>query len=127
MQSVSTRSLYAATAASTNDAAHIDITVDAWIIGIDWAISVAAGATGDRVDTECSVQSVAAATTNDGMGIISRCSYCYTVTTSGATVPVNKFVGPTKLYLPAGTRVYLHTTQAGTSSTRIGCTLHLGK
>jgi hypothetical protein len=124
MKATLVRRLYGASTASTNDLAHIDVVSDAVIVGIDWSISTVSFATGDRVAAEISTSSVCQGTSNDCGGVISNCDLACGVVGAPAAM-VNKFVGPTGIFVPRGTRIFLSTLQAGTSSTQIRINLHM--
>lgn len=110
------RKLYASTTASTNDAAHIDILADSYLVAIDFSGSAVAATTGDRVIVELSTGSVAQATTNDTVGPFFYGSYSFAMTTSGVNVATNKAVSGIRLFFARGSRLYLHSTQAGTNA-----------
>lgn len=119
-----TRHIYGLSSSSTDDLAHIDIGANCLLVGVDWNIDTAGASDNDRVLAELSVASVAQYATNDAQGILAHASIQHQITTSGATDSTNKYCGPFAVPLPAGTRVYLHTTQTGSANTLIGVTLH---
>jgi len=111
-----TRKLTAITAATTNDAAHIDIPYPCRVLSVDWSILPTAYATGDYIIAEVAVVSVGQQVTNDAQGIISECVYA--LSTAVGSIGQNHEVQSINVQLPAGTRVYLHVYQNGTSNTR---------
>jgi len=120
------RRLYGSSTASTNDLAHLDIVSDSILTGIDISISAITATGGDRVQLEISTASICQATTNDCQGVLANADYSYVAGAAGATVNCqNKFCGPTGVFIPRGTRIYMSTLQAGTSATRCTVNLHL--
>jgi hypothetical protein len=120
------RRMYAASSSTTNDLAHIDLPFACLLVAIDISIQPTVWANSDAVTAELSVSSVGAPITNDAQGILANCAYSYQFTTSGgAQTGVNKTINGIAILLPAGTRVYLHSLQNGTSATRITINLHL--
>lgn len=118
-----TRSLYAASAASTNDLAHIDVLVNSTLVAVDMSIDSAVPTAADRLALELSTASVAQSTTNDAQGILAITPF--TCATAVGQFSANNFKSPMSIFIPAGTRIFLHTTQTGTTSTRCRATLHL--
>jgi len=116
-----TRALYGSSTATTNDLAHFDIPYACRIVGIDLTITALAVTTGDSIRIECSTMSAGQLTTNDAQGVIARAGQ----NTVGSAAFTNKFIGPTAIALPAGTRVYLHCVQTGTNATLTSCVLHI--
>ena|SRR5438874_13012242 len=118
------RRLTGLSTATTNDLAHIDFPVNGYITAMFVSILPASYASGDTVDVEISTSSTSQTTTNDAIGIIAHADFGGTVVTSGAIAPTNAFIGPCKIPVRAGTRLYLHTAQVGTSSTRVRADIH---
>lgn len=120
-----TRRIFGTTTGSTNDLAHIDIPYDAWLTAIILGIAPSAFTTADRVYCEISTSSVGQSATNDALGILGHGELAGVVVTSGSIVGVTIVVAPIRLWIPRGTRIYMHTAQNGSSSTVCRADLHL--
>lgn len=126
MQNTLTRKIYGASAASTNDLAHIDIGYRCRVIGFQFNIVAPGAAASDACHAQVSVASVNSILTNDPQGVIAELGLTYIMVTSGASAQnASSSISGLNLVLPAGTRVYLHTIQTGTSVTRCTCILYL--
>lgn len=118
--------MYAATSSTANDLAHIDLPFACLLVAVQLAIQPTAWANNDAVTVELSLSSVGAPITNDAQGVLATACYSYEFTTSGAAqTGVNSNISGMAILLPAGTRVYMHSLQAGTSSTRLFANLHM--
>jgi len=123
MNNAIVRHLYAAIAATINDAAHLDIPYDAVLVGIDCNVDATTLAAGDRVEVELSTASVCQATTNDCNGVLANINVA--ALAIGAIANIGKFVGPLNVFLPRGTRVYINALVNGTGAARAMFNLYL--
>jgi hypothetical protein len=119
------RSIYASSAATTNDLAHIDIGYSCKVVGVAVLLDPTALAAYDAVLLEVSTASTGQQATNDAQGVIARSAYRVGTTTVGFPFSGSSWQGPMAIDIPAGTRIYIHTVQAGTSATRCSILLHL--
>jgi hypothetical protein len=118
------RRAYGSSTATTNDLAHFDVPSDAVLIGIDFSMSVLTSTAGDRVRLEAATSSVCQATTNDCNGVLGNADY-NPLATSSQNAATNKWLGPLNIFIPKGSRIYIHTIQAGTSATQCTVNFHL--
>jgi len=118
--------LYAAVAATTNDAAHLDIMESKTLCGVDFEVHTTSGslAANDMVQYQLSFNSTYQAT-NDANGVIANVASNTNFTTSGAVCPAqNKWCGPMAIGVRTGDRIYLHAVEGGGSSWLCQCVLH---
>jgi len=88
--------------------AAVDVPSDGAIVGIDWAVRADLDADGEFFDAQLSFGATRSGV-NDSRQVISGCSAQNYLLTSGAAVSaVNKFVGPLKVQVFSGERLYLH-------------------
>jgi hypothetical protein len=120
-----TRRIFGSSAASTNALSSIDVTTDSILVALALTIQPLAFVNSDALDAELSAASVYQGITNDALSIIANLPYSYGIATQGAVQGSTCLVvSPMQLFIPRGTRIYLHTLQVGTSTTRIRATLH---
>lgn len=121
-----TRRIYGASSASTNSLAFIDIVADSVLVGVEFGIQNIGPVSTDQLDLELSSASVYQGQTNDALGIIGHATWGFILTTSGAAnTAVCITVTPLNYFIPRGTRLYIHTSQTGTTIARCRATLHL--
>lgn len=104
-----TKQIYAAaTNATTNDLAHIDLVQAERLRAIVWQITGTAPADADRLRYELSTAAAAQMTTNDANDILDIFGYGFDLVTSGsAQIAVAKQT-LLDIALKAGSRIYLH-------------------
>lgn len=102
----------------------IDVPQDGSLLGVDWAVSVAASGADFAVNVQLSFGSTSALVTNDVRAPVSTRRMSADLTTSGAAMTsLNVFVPLPKIPVAAGERIYLHA--SGTAiTTTISCALH---
>jgi hypothetical protein len=88
--------------------AAVDVPQDGYITGIDWSAYGDFDANDEFMLVQLSFSS-AFNVGNDSRSSVSVISAQFTLTTSGvAFTGINKFVGPVKIAVNAGERIYLH-------------------
>lgn len=126
MNNTITRRIYGSSTATTNDLAHIDVGYRCRLVGYLLSLTSLAIINTDSVRMQLSVSSVGALTTNDPQGVLAELSNNYFVTTSGGgNMAVISTLSGLAIVLPAGTRVYIHTLQVGTSACACVAILYL--
>lgn len=125
MQQTITRKLYGSSTATTNDLAHIDLPFGMFLVGLGIDIVPTGPSNTDALIAEVSVSSNGQQNVNDAQGVLGNASYAAALITSGiANIAVNTWNAAIAVFLPAGTRVYLHTYQVGTNATKVLVNLH---
>lgn len=120
------RSIYASSATTTNDLAHIDIGYSCKLVGVSTVIDPTTLVALDAVLLEVSTASTGQQTTNDAQGVLARTNYRAGANTNSVAAPApTSWAGPMAIDIPAGTRVYIHSLQNGTTPTRVSVLLHL--
>lgn len=101
--------IIATTTGGTESAlAAVDVPQDGNIIGLDWSVRSDLDADGEFTDLQLSFGSQRTAVNDSRQVISSAAMQAYLLTSGYGVATINKFVGPLKISVSAGERLYIH-------------------